>query len=121
MNAVLWILQVLLALHTALGAVWKLSNSEQAVGSLKALPHGAWVALIGLELLASAGLVLPALAKRLGWLAPMAALVVAAEMLLFAGVHLASGDPHHGELLYWLVVTAFCAFIAAGRLALKPR
>ena len=43
-NVVLWILQVLLALHTAMGAVWKFSNSEQTVPSLQAIPHGAWLA-----------------------------------------------------------------------------
>jgi hypothetical protein len=31
MNIVLWILQAFLALHTAIGAGWKLFNSEQAV------------------------------------------------------------------------------------------
>jgi len=30
MNILLWTFQVLLALHTAIGAVWKFSNSEQA-------------------------------------------------------------------------------------------
>ena len=37
MNPTLWVLQSLLALHTAIGALWKFSNSEQAVPSLSAL------------------------------------------------------------------------------------
>ena len=45
MNILLWVLQILLALHTAMGAVWKFSNSEQTVPSLKAIPHGAWLTL----------------------------------------------------------------------------
>lgn len=42
MNILLWVLQILLALHTVIGAVWKFSNSEQTVRSLNAIPHGVW-------------------------------------------------------------------------------
>src|ERR1041385_9175475 len=86
MNIFLWILQVLLALHTMMGAAWKLSNSEQAVPSLSAIPHGIWLLLIVVELLCAAALVVPGLSKRLGGLVPLGALGVAAEMLLFCGV-----------------------------------
>jgi hypothetical protein len=41
-------------------------------------------------------------------------------MLLFVGVHLSSRATEHGELIYWLVVAAFCSFIAYGRLVLSP-
>jgi len=117
---VLWILQILLALHTAVGAVWKFSNSERTVPSLGAIPHGAWLALGGFELLLSAGLILPAVHRPLAVLAPVAAICIAAEMLLFSGVHLASGDAARGPLLYWLVVAAICAFLAYGRFVLSP-
>lgn len=123
MNALLWVLQVLLALHTGMGAVWKFSNSEQSVPSLAALPHGVWSALSVLELLCAVLLVLPAIKRlrvRLGMLAPVAAACIAAEMVLFCGVHLASAQTNHGELIYWLVVAALCAFIAVGRFVLKP-
>src|SRR4051794_27033328 len=119
MNILLWVLQVLLALHTVMGAVWKLSNSEQAVPSLNAIPHGAWMALIVIELLCSVALVVPALSKRLAIVAPIAASCIAAEMLMFSVVHLNSGDANHGQMIYWLVVAAVCAFIAYGRFALK--
>lgn len=65
MNLFLWILQVLLALHTAMGAVWKLSNSEQTAG-LTALPHGVWMGLCGLEVVAAVALLVPAVSKCLG-------------------------------------------------------
>ena len=65
MNILLWTLQILLALHTAIGAVWKFSNPEQTVASLKVLPHGVWLTLSILELMSSAGLILPFI-KRLG-------------------------------------------------------
>lgn len=120
MSILLWILQVLLAIHTAIGAVWKLSNSEQAVPSLSALPHALWQSLSVVEVLCSLGLVLAAFHRPLAKLVPAAAAVVAAEMLLFSVVHLASGDANHGQLVYWLVVAALCGFIAYGRLKLSP-
>lgn len=119
MNILLWALQILLALHTVAGAVWKFSNSEQTV-SLKALPHGIWLTLGAIELLCAVGLILPALNKSWAILVPVAALCIAAEMLLFCGVHLASGQTDNNPIIYWLVVTAICACIAYGRLALKP-
>ena len=120
MNILLWVLQVLLALHTVLGAVWKFSHSSQGLPSLAAIPPGAWLALSALELLCALGLVLPALRKPLALLAPLAAGCIAAEMLLFSGLHLLSGDAGHGQLVYWLVVASVCAFIAYGRSVLKP-
>lgn len=120
MNITLWIVQVLLSLHTAMGAVWKLSNSEQTVPSLQALPHGVWLALSGVELLCSVALLLPAAYAPLGRFVPIAALFIAAEMLLFTGLHFASGGEEHGQVVYWLVVAAICAFVAYGRLVLSP-
>jgi hypothetical protein len=120
MNIVLWVLQVLLVLHTALGAVWKFANSEQTVPSLSAIPHGAWLALIAIELLCAIGLIVPAFSRRLAALAPAAAAVIGAEMLLFSAVHLASGETDNSQMIYWLVVAAICAFIAYGRFVLKP-
>jgi len=118
MNALLWILQVLLALHTTMGAVWKFSSSEQSVPSLSAIPHGAWLALSGLELLCALGLIAPVMGKPFASLPPLAAICIGAEMLLFTGLHLRSGNAAHGQMVYWLVVAAFCAFIAYGRLVL---
>jgi len=120
MNILLWGLQILLALHTVIGAVWKFSNSEQAVPSLNAIPHGVWMAMSAFEVLCSLGLILPAFNRSLGILAPVAAICIAAEMLLFCGLHLYSGDANYGPMIYWLVVAALCAFIAYGRLVLKP-
>lgn len=120
MNVFLWVLQVLLALHTVMGALWKFSSSEQAVDSLKALPHPVWLGLIPLELLCAAALFVPLFYRPLGRFAPIAAGVIAAEMLFFSAMHLLSGVPAHGEMIYWLVVAAFCSFIAVGRVKLSP-
>ena len=120
MNIFLWILQVLLAIHTLIGAVWKFSHSaEETMPSLKALPQGAWLSLAMLEILCALGLVLPLLVP-MGRLAPIAALFIVAEMLLFCLLHLASGSAEHGPLFYWLAVAAVAAFIAYGRFVLQP-
>lgn len=120
MNILLWILQILLALHTIMGALWKFSNSEQTVPALNAIPHGGWMVMSVIEILCSVALVLPAFNKSLTILAPAAAIFIAGEMLLFSILLLSSGDADYGSLVYWLVVAAICAFIAYGRLVLKP-
>jgi hypothetical protein len=73
-----------------------------------------------LELLCSVCLILPAFNQRLAVLAPIAAVFVVLEMLLFSGLHVHSGEDSHGPLIYWLVVAAVCAFLAYGRLVLRP-
>jgi hypothetical protein len=120
MNAILWILQCLLGLHTAMGAVWKIANSEQAVPSLRAIPHGVWQMMSVFELLCSAALILPAFSRRLAFLAPAAAAAIAGEMVLFSGLHLFSGSADHAHVIYWLVVAAISAFVAYGRFKLRP-
>jgi hypothetical protein len=121
MNIVLWVFQVLLALHTVMGAVWKLSNpAEKAVPSLKAIPPAVWTGLSVAEVIAAGLLVLPLLSRSLGQLAPLAAIAIAVEMVLFSVVHVRSGETNHSPVVYWLVVAAFCAFIAVGRFVLRP-
>lgn len=115
MNVFLWILQFLLAIHTAIGAVWKFSNSEQVVPSLKAIPHGVWMGLSAIEIVCSLALVLPIIVKSLAKLPPIAAAVILGEMLLFTAVHFASGATEHSEVIYWLVVAALCGVIVYGR------
>ena len=120
MNIFLWVLQILLALHTVVGAVWKFSNSEQSVPSLNMIPHGVWLAMSIVELLCALCLILPALRKSLATLAPIAATCIAAEMLVFCGLDGFSATPDYGHFVYWLIVAAFCAFIAYGRFILRP-
>lgn len=120
MNIFLWVLQILLALHTAVGALWKFSNSaEQTMPSLSAIPQSAWLALAVFELICAACLIFPALSKRFTKLIPLAAIGIALEMLLFIGLHLKSGDSSYGSLIYWGIVAGICAFVAYGRLVLK--
>lgn len=120
MNIALWTLQGILALHTVVGAVWKFSNSEQVVPSLKAIPHGLWLAMGVLELICAVGLILPAFFEPLAILAPVAAVCIGSGMLVFCAVDRYSKVPNTGHVIYWLVVAAVCAFIAYGRLARSP-
>ena len=92
MNIVLAIVQALIALHTLVGAIWKVTNSEHMVPSLSAIPHHVWLGLIGVELLASAVLILALFLKPLKKWSVIAASGIAAEMLIFCGIHfLAAG------------------------------
>ncbi len=119
MNFFLWVLQILFALHTIIGAVWKFSNSEQTVAALRSLPHGLWLTMGVLELICSLFLILPAVNKRLGILAVIAAVYIAAEMLLYCGVQIFTAKPD-SHTVYWLVVAVISAFIVYGRTVLKP-
>lgn len=121
MNIFLWIMQILLALHTVIGALWKFSNSaEQTMPSLAAIPFGAWLGLALFELVCAFCLVFPALKKGLGALIPLGAIGIALEMLFFCGLHLKSGYPSNGPLFYWLVVALVSASIAYGRFLKRP-
>jgi len=121
MNIFLWILQVLLALHTIIGAVWKFSHTaEQTMPSLKAIPANAWVVLGGFEILCALCLIVPAFYKPTAALVPIAAVCIAIIMLAFCAIHLGSGNTDFSSIIYWLIVAAVCSFIAYGRFVLRP-
>ncbi len=122
MNILLWIIQILVALHTATGAVWKFSNSpEQTMPSLKAIPHGAWISMAVAELIVSLLLIVPAFYRPMAWLIPLAAAFIVVEMLLYVALQMSAGDTTTGPIVYWLVTAAICAFLAYGRWSLKPQ
>lgn len=121
MNIFLWVFQILMALHTLIGAVWKFSNSAEAtMPSLKAIGNSLWLAMGGLEIILSLCLVVPLVYKPLAFLAPTAAVLIAAEMLIFTALHFNSSDSSRGPVAYWLVVAIICCFIAYGRFVLAP-
>jgi hypothetical protein len=120
MNIFLWVLQVLLALHTFVGAIWKYSNSERMMPSTSTIPHEVWLGMSILEIVVSAALVVPAFNKNMVKFAPIAAGCIVVEMLFFTLLNIASGHPDIGSITYWVVVAAIAAFIAYGRLVLKP-
>ncbi|OZG72752.1 hypothetical protein BTA51_14615 [Hahella sp. CCB-MM4] len=120
MNIFLWIIQILLAAHTIMGAAWKFTNSEDTLASLQAIPHNVWLSLIIFEFLCSLCLILPAFKKQLAMLAPVGAVGVGMEMLFFSGVLIFSDNPNYGQMIYWLIVFIVCALIAYGRIVMKP-
>ena len=122
MNLLLWVLQVLLALHTAAGAVWKLSNSQ--LPFMRWLPRSAWIALAGFELACAVALILPGLFKTWKYLAPWAAAAVCADLLFIAAMLMVQGYGAASKggpaWIEPLAAALLAAFVAWGRLALKP-
>ena len=120
MNVLFWVLQVLLAIHTAIGAVWKFSNPASSMPPLGVIPPALWIGLSIVELLCVVALIVPAFNPRLARWAPIAAAFIALEMVFFSVVYVALGGAGIGPVVYWLVVAAICAFIAYGRVAIAP-
>lgn len=121
MNILLWILQVLGALLFGASGVMKVFMFEKAsegVPSFGALPREVWMALGILELVCTVGLIVPAAFRWRPALTVVAATVLATECLVFVGVHV-----KYHEIMPIImsgVLGLFMAFIAYGRMVLKP-
>lgn len=121
MNIFLWVLQILLALHTIMGAVWKFSHSAaQTMPSLRSIPNGVWLSLAGVELLCALCLILPAFYKPVAVLVPSAAVCIAVIMLSFCAIHFIAGNTNLSSPGYWVVVALLSGFVAYGRWVLQP-
>ncbi len=110
LNALLWILQIVAALIYGASGVMKVfmfDKISKDVKSFGALPQKIWTALGILELVCIVGLVVPALTVA-------AALVLAAESLLFIWVHIKYHET--GSIIMSAVLGLLMAFIAYGRL-----
>ena len=121
MNILLWVLQVLAALLYAASGVMKVFMFDKVSGqvpSFGALPREAWMALGTLELVCTAGLIVPAAFHWQPVLTVVAATVLAIESLVFIGVH-----TKYREITTMImcgVLGLLMAFIAYGRMVLKP-
>jgi uncharacterized membrane protein YphA (DoxX/SURF4 family) len=114
MNRLLWVLQLLAALvYTASGVtkVFLFEAMTADVPSFGALPRAVWGALGILELVCVVGLLVP---RRSG----LAAAILAAESLVFIGVHVTYGEL--GSIAMSAVLGLVMAFVAYGRLAARP-
>ena len=121
MNILLWVLQVLAALLYGSSGVMKVFMFEKVskdVPSFGALPRGAWTALGLLELVCTVGLIVPAVLHWLPVLTVVAAILLAVESLVFVGVHVKYRET--GTIIMCVVLGLLMAFIAYGRLVLKP-
>jgi uncharacterized membrane protein YphA (DoxX/SURF4 family) len=121
MNILLWVLQVLGALLYATSGVMKVfmfDKASEGVASFGALPRQAWLALGILELVCTAGLIVP---DAFHWHPPLtvvAATVLAIESLVFIGVHAKYREIT--PIIMSGVLGLLMAFIAYGRMFLKP-
>ncbi len=121
MNVLLWVLQVLAALLFAASGVMKafmFDKVSEGVASFGALPRDAWTILGILELVCAVGLILPAALHWRPGLTVVAAMILAAESLVFIWVHV-----QYREIPSTImsgVLGLLMAFIAYGRMVLKP-
>ncbi|MBA2628334.1 MAG: DoxX family protein [Gemmatimonadales bacterium] len=121
MNTLLWVLQALGALVYGASGVMKVFMFDKVsadVPSFGALPRGAWTALGIVELVCAVGLIVP---SALHWhpkVTAVAAAVLAIESLLFIWVHVRYHETP--PIIMSLVLGLVMAFIAYGRLVLRP-
>jgi uncharacterized membrane protein YphA (DoxX/SURF4 family) len=121
MNVLLWVLQVLAAsVYGASGImkVFMFDKISKDVPSFGALPRGAWTGLGVLELVCVVGLIVPAALRWHPRLTGVAAAVLAAESLVFIGVHVKSREV--APVVMSAVLGLLMAFVAYGRLVLRP-
>lgn len=121
MNVLLWVLQILAALLYAASGVMKVfmfDKVSQDVPSFGALPREAWMALGIVELVCMVGLIVPAAFHWQPKLTVVAATVLAVESLVFIGVHVKYREIT--PIIFSVVLGLVMAFIAYGRMVLKP-
>ncbi len=122
MSAVLWLLQILLALaFVALGLLMLTRSREQLLkvaGWVEDFPDPAVRAIGVFELLGAAGLVLPLLVSGAGAVVPVAALGLAVLLVGAVVTHLLRGE--QDEVAVPVVLLIAAALVAAGRLSAWP-
>ena len=121
MNILLWVLQALAALLYGASGVMKIFMFDQIskdVPSFGALPREAWMGLGILELACVVGLIVPAAFRWHPVLTVVAAALLAVESLVFVGVHVKYRETP--TIIMVVVLGLLMAFIAYGRLVLKP-
>ena len=121
MNILLWVLQALGALLYGASGGMKVFMFEKIRGqvpSFGALPREAWMALGILELVCAVGLIVPAIFHWQPMLTVVAATVLAIESLVFVWVHVQYSET--GSIIMSAVLGLLMAFIAYGRMVLKP-
>lgn len=127
MNVVLWIVQVLSGIFWSVTGFGKVLCFNQAVWN-QTLPRVPWFSavpqalfvFIGLcEFLGGVGLILPAMTGVKPKLTPFAAIGLALVMILAAGFHIIRGE-YNSFLPFNLVLAGLAAFIAYGRLSVRP-
>ena len=123
MNTLLWALQIVLCIklvsvaftHGLRGDQTKMREASRKLGGTAGPLHT--ITAIA-SLVVAAGLLLPAAAADLNWLAPLSAAAMAAMMLVSIGLHVAARE--HPNVPVSLILCAMAAFVAYGRWMLAP-
>lgn len=121
MNILLWVLQVLGALLYGASGIMKVflfDKISQGVPSFGAMPKNAWMCLGMLELVCTVGLIAPSAFHWKPTLTVVAATVLAIESLVFIWVHVQYREIP--PIIMSALLGLLMAFIAYGRMALKP-
>ena len=121
MNILLWVLQILTALLYTMSGVMKIFMFDKISAdqpAFAALPRNVWVVLGIIELICVIGLIVPAIFHWHPRITVLAATVLAIESLVFIWVHVKSHETT--PLIMSAVLGLLMAFIAYGRLVLKP-
>jgi hypothetical protein len=121
MNILLWVLQVLGALLYGSSGVMKVFMFDKVskdVPSFGALPREAWMTLGIVELVCTVGLIVPAAFHWQPSLTILSAIILAAESLVFVGVHVKYREVT--PMILSGVLGLLMAFIAYGRMVLNP-
>ncbi len=122
MNILLWVLQVVLALLYLAGGGFKTFNPDDVTKQITALPPAAWRALGVYEVAGAVLLIVPAAAKWMPALTPLAAAALALETLALAALYaryslkLTATNP----LVYALPMGLMAVLVAYGRYSLSP-
>ena len=120
MKITLWVLQILLALaFFAHGWLLLAPPPEIAVQMNASLPRGFWVFLAWAEILAAAGLTLPAATRILPGLVPAAAVGIMIVMISATVYHLVRARVPSSALITMLLL-AMATFVAYARWRLAP-
>jgi len=121
MNVLLWALQVLGAILYGTSGTMKVFLFDKVSADVKsfgALPRQAWMVLGILELVCTAGLVVPAAFHWQPALTGAAAAVLAIESLVFIWVHAKYREST--PIVMSAVLGLLMTFIAYGRMVLSP-
>ena len=121
MNALLGILQgVLAVLYLIAGStkVFMWQRISQQVASNQAFSREIWLGIGIFELLCALALVIPAAKRKYPVLTPIAAVCLAVEGVLFAGLHYKYAE--RSPMVFSLVLAALAAFVVYGRFVRTP-
>jgi uncharacterized membrane protein YphA (DoxX/SURF4 family) len=121
MNILLWVLQAVAALLYASSGIMKVFMFDKVshdVPSFGTLPRNVWMILGVIELVCTAGLIIPDAIHSHPQLTVLAAAVLAVESLVFIGVHVKYREV--APTILSGVLGLLVAFIAYGRMILDP-